>query len=140
VASSLPWIAATAAVAGAGTEIYTILWITALQREFDRDVLGRVMAINSLASLAFGPLGLVLTGPIADTIGARPVLLFGAAIAVACPIALVRVPGVITFGEALEPGTEASAGYSTKTAATAARAAAIRSFERIRTPRSKAST
>jgi MFS family permease len=87
-------------VSGAGTEIYNILWITALQRAFRRELLGRVMAISSLASLALGPIGLAIAGPVADAVGVKAVLLFGGGVVIVCTAVLLLVPGVRSFGDA----------------------------------------
>ena len=106
---SEPAVAVLAVVAGAGTEIYGILWTSALQRAFERDLLGRVMAISSLGSLAFAPLGMALAGPAASALGTRAVLLFGAGVLACCTAGLIAVPGVSRLGEHVQRDVAAAA-------------------------------
>ena len=65
----VPAIAAIAFVAGAGSEIFGLLWNTTVQQEIPPDKLSRVYSYDALGSLALVPIGYAVAGPIADAIG-----------------------------------------------------------------------
>jgi hypothetical protein len=46
-----------------------VLWTTTMQREIPEESISRVSAYDIFGSLAFAPLGLLLSGPIAAAIG-----------------------------------------------------------------------
>jgi MFS family permease len=93
------WIAAAAAVSGAGIAVFGALWDTALQRNVPASALSRVSAYDWLGSVALVPLGFALAGPLAGAFGVTPVLwlaagwnVIGSAIVLAAP-AVRRLPG-----------------------------------------------
>jgi MFS family permease len=93
------WIAAAAAVSGAGLAVFGALWDTAMQRNIPAAVLSRVSAYDWLGSVALVPLGLALAGPLASAFGITAVLwlaagwnVLGSALVLAVP-SVRRLPG-----------------------------------------------
>lgn len=68
----------TAALAGAGMELFGIGWETALQTHVPNEVLGRVASYDALGSFVAIPVGQLLAGPLAQWLGTREVVLGGA--------------------------------------------------------------
>src|SRR5256884_3608464 len=62
-------IAAVSFFAGIGLEIFGVNWITALQQHIPRRVLSPVNSYDALGYFVFIPLGLVMSGPLADRFG-----------------------------------------------------------------------
>ncbi|MFJ9041441.1 MFS transporter [Streptomyces sp. NPDC102406] len=87
------------AVAGAGSEYNTVLWTGALQRAYPDRLLGRVMALSSLASTVLMPLGLALTGAVAALTGPAPLLVTGAVVIAVTTLLALPVPGVREFAD-----------------------------------------
>jgi hypothetical protein len=84
-AAGLPlWGLAPFAVAsGAGLALFMVWWDTTLAMHVPATSLSRVAAFDWMGSLGLGPVGLILAGPIAATIGARTTLAIGAGLALA---------------------------------------------------------
>lgn len=81
-------IAAGALVAGVCIEIFAVVWFTAMQTLIPPQALSRVLAYDTLGSIALAPLGEAAAGPLIELYGTRPTLLLAAA-AVVVPTALV---------------------------------------------------
>ncbi len=62
-------VAAGAALAGVGFEIFGVFWELSLQQHVPRDRLSRVSSYDALGSFVAIPLGQVLAGPLSATIG-----------------------------------------------------------------------
>ena len=77
------------ALAACGSIVFNPL----VQQQVPPDMLGRVASVNYLVSLALSPLGLVVAGAVADTVGVRTTLIIGGAIS-ALTVFLPLVPGV----------------------------------------------
>lgn len=90
-------IVALAFVAGAGIEVFGVLWDTAIQQEIPREKLSRVSAYDAFGSFVFIPLGLAAAGPIADALGTRATLLGAAAVAYAATLLVLLSRGVRTI-------------------------------------------
>jgi predicted MFS family arabinose efflux permease len=90
----LPAIAAAALLAGAGSALGGAFQTTAIQQQVPADRLSRVSAIEVAGAYSFGPIAFVAAGPAAALVGARAVLGFGAAWAIACSLGVLAVPGV----------------------------------------------
>jgi MFS family permease len=85
------------AIAGVGVTIFSVMWITALQRDIPDRVLGRVMALDWLGSQGLMPLGYALAGLVIGAIGTRPMLIGSAVLVlIAAPLPLL-VRGGTTF-------------------------------------------
>ncbi|MET8860318.1 MFS transporter [Streptomyces sp. NPDC004579] len=93
------------AVAGAGSEYNTVLWTAALQRAYPDRLLGRVMALSSLASTVLMPIGLAVTGAVAAVTGPAVLLVTGAVVIAATTLAALLVPGVARFADP-DPGPD----------------------------------
>jgi MFS family permease len=87
-------IAFTAFLAGAGTEIFSVNWSTALQEQIPPNLLSRVSAYDALGSSALTPIGTALAGPIALTIGTTAALAGAATLIVVSAAAVLLVPDV----------------------------------------------
>lgn len=87
-------IVAGAVVMGVCFDVFGVLWNTTMQREIPADSLSRVSSYDALGSLMFGPLGLLVAGPVAIVIGPRPALLGCAVIVVLSSLAALLSPGV----------------------------------------------
>jgi len=87
-------IAAAALLAGAGTEIFSVNWSTALQEQIPSNLLSRVAAYDALGSFALTPIGTALAGPIALAIGTTATLAGAALLIVVSAAAVLSVPEV----------------------------------------------
>jgi predicted MFS family arabinose efflux permease len=83
---------------GFGWEPWSVYWQSALQREIPAERLARVASVDWMASFAFMPLGLALTGPAVSAFGETAVLV-GAAVCLVLIIGslLLFVPGIRDF-------------------------------------------
>lgn len=87
-------IAAASFALGLAFEMLTIFWQTTMQREIPAEALSRVSSYDALGSLALGPLGIILAGPLADAYGAHHILLACAAVMVVTSLASISVPSI----------------------------------------------
>lgn len=60
---------------GLGMDAFNVLWQTTMQREVPPEALSRVASYDAFGSMVFGPVGVLLAGPAAVHLGARPALL-----------------------------------------------------------------
>jgi hypothetical protein len=87
-------VAAGAFVGGACIDNFGVLWETSMQREVPAAALSRVSSYDALGSLMFGPIGLVVGGPLANAVGtSRALILCAVSIVVPTALALLA-PGV----------------------------------------------
>lgn len=95
-------IAIAAFFVGISLDVFYVVWITAIQRKVPRESLSRVMSYDAFGSLLFGPLGLVVAGPLIA--GAGPTLAFGvfAAIAAAAIIGALMFRSVRSLTNSVE--------------------------------------
>lgn len=93
----LPAIAAVAFLAGAGSEIFGLLWHTTMQQEIPADKLSRVYSYDALGSIGLVPIGYALAGPVAEAIGVRATLWGAAAVGVGVTLAVLLVHDVRTL-------------------------------------------
>jgi MFS family permease len=75
-------------LAGAGVEIFGVLWDTAMQQEIPGEKLSRLSSYDALGSLVLMPVGLAVAGPVGAAIGFRPAFL-GSAVLIVAATALV---------------------------------------------------
>ena len=98
------WLIAVSLVAmGIGEQIFTVLWVTAIQRDVPDRLLSRVFSLDWLGSLALLPLGLALAGPATDLFGRDEVLVAGGVVAIATTLPLLLLPSVRRFSSSPEP-------------------------------------
>jgi Transmembrane secretion effector len=90
VPAATPIVALAAGAAGIGLSIFDTLWQTTLQSEVPERALSRVSAYDWLGSAAFVPIGYMLAGTLASTLGVQTTLTLAAAwAAVSCAAVLV---------------------------------------------------
>ncbi|MFF3668346.1 MFS transporter [Microtetraspora malaysiensis] len=105
-AAPLWTVVASAVVMGICFDIFGVLWNTTMQREVPPEALSRVSSYDALGSLMFGPIGLMLAGPVAISVGPRPALLGCAAIVAVVSLLALLSPGVRNLRAPRdEPGT-----------------------------------
>ncbi|HEX8102991.1 MAG TPA: MFS transporter [Solirubrobacteraceae bacterium] len=85
-------VIASAVAGGGGLALFEVWWQTALAQRIPPHQLSRVTSYDYLGSLTLMPAGYLLAGPVAASLGARPVLLGGGAVALGL-IALALLPG-----------------------------------------------
>jgi MFS family permease len=78
-------------IGGGGIALFDVWWTTALAERIPADKLSRVSSYDWMVSLALLPLGYVLAGPLASTLGAVEVLIGGSLLA-AIALALGLLP------------------------------------------------
>jgi MFS family permease len=78
----LPVVLVCAFAAGAGIEVFGVLWDTTMQQEIPVEKLSRLSAFDALGSIGLTPIGLVAAGPVAALIGSRATFLGSAALIV----------------------------------------------------------
>ncbi|GAA3472841.1 MFS transporter [Nonomuraea roseola] len=83
-----------AVIMGVSMDVFGVLWQTTMQREIPAESLSRVSSYDALGSLMFGPIGLLVAGPVAVAIGPGPALVGCAVIVVVCGLAALTSPGV----------------------------------------------
>jgi len=91
---NLALIAACAFACGLGTEIFQVLWITALQKHVPPQALSRVSSYDAFGSLLFGPIGMALAGPASLAFGLGPALYAAAALMMVAVLAGLLHPAV----------------------------------------------
>lgn len=77
IAPAVVPLVAMSFLAGAGTEVFSIGWTTALHEHVPNDVLSRVSSYDALGSFVAIPAGQLLAGPLATAFGARDVAVAG---------------------------------------------------------------
>lgn len=90
----LALIAVLEAVTGVAVSLFFVLWETALQTHIPQAALSRVSSYDYLLSAGLMPLGLVLAGPVSESLGVRPTLYAMTFLAVPTALALLCVPAV----------------------------------------------
>lgn len=91
---SVPLIAGSALLAGAGMALTISVWESTLQRHIPGESLSRVSSYDWFGSLAFYPLGLAIWGPIAAAIGVSTSLWLSFGFAVTMTLLLLSVPEI----------------------------------------------
>jgi MFS family permease len=94
VTTSVPVISACAFVAAAAMNFGGAFWFTALQEHVPAHARSRVSSYDWLGSWLFLPLGYVLIGPVAESIGYDTTLYICAGWTVASSVAILAIPSV----------------------------------------------
>jgi hypothetical protein len=93
VALAPPWPVAVVGVlafaAGVASDVFEVLWITALQNNIPADALSRVSSYDYLGSLAFVPIGLAVSGWAVATFGVEPTMWVCAALCLTSIVGLL---------------------------------------------------
>jgi predicted MFS family arabinose efflux permease len=93
----VPVLAIGTFLAGAGMMLDGSVWESTLQREIPNEALSRVAAYDWFGSLALGPIGLAVAGPLAALLGIDGALWLAAAAIVAVALGLLAVRDVRTM-------------------------------------------
>ncbi|MFG2821808.1 MFS transporter [Kitasatospora sp. NPDC048365] len=93
-------LAATQIAVGTGIGIWGVMWATTVQTQVPGEVLNRVHAYEVAGSVGMYPIGSALAGPAVTAVGTAPVLLLGAAVALATATALLLTRPVRTLHRA----------------------------------------
>jgi predicted MFS family arabinose efflux permease len=93
IALAPPWPVAVVAVlafaAGVASDVFEVLWITALQNNIPADALSRVSSYDYLGSLAFVPIGLAVSGWAVATFGVEATMWACAALCLTSVVGLL---------------------------------------------------
>jgi MFS family permease len=87
-------VVAAAFVLGLCFDLFTVIWQTTMQREVPAASLSRVSSYDALGSLMLGPLGLLLAGPAAESIGPHRALVWCGVVMVVTTLFALAFPGV----------------------------------------------
>jgi predicted MFS family arabinose efflux permease len=87
-------IAAGGFALGFGTEIFSVLWDTALQQQIPHDRLSRVSSYDALGSFVFIPIGITIAGPLSELIGIGGALVVAAGSVVVCTVLVLLLADV----------------------------------------------
>lgn len=88
------WIAAGGFAAGAGIELFAVLWNTSLHTHVAPEALSRVSAYDVVGSMAFAPIGEALAGPLVASVGAPLTLQWATALVIVPTLLVLAVPEV----------------------------------------------
>ncbi len=89
------WLIAVAMfTAGISNDVFGVLWATTIHREIPEESLSRVSSYDGFGSLAFAPLGLLIAGPLAATVGLGHTLAGCASLIVLATLGALLAPGV----------------------------------------------
>ncbi len=91
---SLLIVLAGAFAHGFGLEIFSVAWDLAIQQNVPPEKLARVYSFDMAGSFIARPIGLALTGPVAETVGSRSWLAVVAAVILASTAAVLAAPDV----------------------------------------------
>ena len=94
-------VAAAAAIAGVGSEIFGTLWQTTMQQRVPAQMLGRTTAFSLTCGFALGSAAYAVIGPLSVIIGAGRMLGFAAAYATVSSAVVLATPAVrsVRWGE-----------------------------------------
>jgi hypothetical protein len=87
-------LALGALLAGGAMMIGNSVWESTLQRHIPAEALSRVSAYDWFGSMALGPVGLAMWGPIAAAAGLGPALWIACAAQLACTALLLSIPDI----------------------------------------------
>lgn len=88
----LPVVIVCGFLAGAGVEVFGVLWDTAMQQEIPPEKLSRLSSYDALGSFVLIPVGLAVAGPLGAAIGLRAAFI-GSAVLIVAATALVLLSG-----------------------------------------------
>ena len=79
---------------GLAIDLFYVVWSTTIQQNVPSESLSRVNSYDSFGSYVFGPIGVMIAGPVAVAIGIDQTLMIGAGISVLAIIGCLLVPQV----------------------------------------------
>ena len=98
-------LAAIMAISSVGTDIFGVLWESALQLHIEADIIGRVSSYDWLGSLLATPIGLAIAGILADHLGVTSTLIGAGVICGSILVLLLLLPSLRTMTNATPPAT-----------------------------------
>jgi MFS family permease len=84
----------SAVAVGIAMDIFYVVWATTIQQNVPAESLSRVNSYDSFGSFVFGPIGIMIAGPLAVAIGIQNTLLIGAGLSILAVVGAMLVPGV----------------------------------------------
>lgn len=100
----LPVWCAVQFLAWSGIGVFFVLWFTALQTEFPKEVQGRVFSLESIGNFALQPIAIALAPLLASSIGLTPFAVIAAVIMLISTYGVFFVPGTVELrSRALAP-------------------------------------
>ena len=84
---------------GTGFVLFGVYWYTALQRAIPQDLLSVMISVDQVGSFGLEPVGYAVAGALAETVGARPVLVGAAVIGFLTTLVPLAVPGVARLAD-----------------------------------------
>jgi MFS family permease len=87
-------LALVAFLSGCLGALGNVVWGVMMKRFVPNELLGRVSSWDWLVSIGLVPLSFALTGPLAQAVGVRPLLLLGGATGAFTMLVFLRLPGV----------------------------------------------
>lgn len=101
-------LVAAMVVAGAGTEVFGVGWVTSLQAHIPEDMLSRVFSYDSLGSFVAMPLGSLVYGTLAGRYDLEPILVVSGVVYAAVALGTLASRSVRDLGPAsVTPGARA---------------------------------
>ncbi|MFB7781967.1 MFS transporter [Streptomyces vinaceus] len=94
--ASLLWLSLSAVLAGVGIDIAIVCWNTSIQEHLPEALLGRVSSFSSIGELLAVPLGYLVVGATATSLGPSSVLSVSAVVMTLATLVLLFVPSVWT--------------------------------------------
>jgi len=84
----------TAILVGIAMDVFYVVWSTTIQQNVPSESLSRVNSYDSFGSFVFGPIGIMVAGPVAMAIGTGPTLQIGSMISLTAILGSLLVPSV----------------------------------------------
>lgn len=84
-------------VAGAGIDLYSVLWETAIQQDVEESVRGRVFALDAGVSAALMPAAYAVLGILGSHVSAAPILIIGGFVGLAISVVPLVDPQVRAY-------------------------------------------
>lgn len=84
----------SAIAVGIAMDIFYVMWATTIQQNVPSESLSRVNSYDSFGSFVFGPLGIMVAGPLAIAIGVNETLIIGATISALAILGSLMIPSV----------------------------------------------
>jgi MFS family permease len=79
---------------GIAMDVFYVIWSTVVQQQIPEEVLSRVNSYDTFGSFLFGPLGMLIAGPLAITFGTQVTMLGASLMAVVAIVGVLAVPSV----------------------------------------------
>jgi MFS family permease len=92
---SLPVWCAVQFLAWGGIGFFFVLWYTALQREFPKEVQGRVFSLESIGNFALQPIAIAIAPLLASSIGLTPFAIIAVIVMLVSTYGVFVVPGTV---------------------------------------------